>query len=133
MKYALDANTISFWIRGDIIVADKIRNEIKKGNMIVIPPTAYYEVQRGFMHKPAPRKEHVFSLICDSYGVGDMSFESWKEAADIYARSRKAGKPIEDSDILIAAYCKINDCTIVTNNTKHFDNIDGIDIIDWSK
>ena len=133
MKYALDANTVSFWVRGDITVADKIRSKIKKGNTIIIPPSTYYEVQRGFKHKSAPRKELVFSLICDSYGVGDMNLESWKEAADIYADSRKAGKPIEDSDVLLAAYCITNDCTLVTNNTKHFDNIDRLDIVDWSK
>ena len=132
MKYALDANTLSFWIRGDVIVADKIKDEIKKGNTLVIPPSVYYEVQRGFKHKSAPRKERVFSLICESYGIEDMSFESWKEAAEIYAHSRKIGRPIEDSDILIAAFCIINDCTLVTNNTKHFDNIDSLDVEDWS-
>ena len=133
MKYVLDANSISFWIRGDAIIADKIRNEISQGSSIVIPPTAYYEVLRGFKHKSAPKKEQVFSLICNSYDIGKMDISSWDEAAEIYAQSRKIGKAVEDSDILIAAYCIINGCTLVTNNTKHFVNISGLNTVDWSK
>jgi tRNA(fMet)-specific endonuclease VapC len=38
---------------------------------------------------------------------------------------------IGDADILIAAYCLVNDYTLVTNNTNDFNRIDGLKLVNW--
>ena len=88
-------------------------------------------LRRGFKHKAAPGKEFAFSLICKSSEIGEMTIAVWESAADIYAISRKVGKPIEDTDILIAAFCIVNNYTLVTNNIKHFKDIDGLIYENW--
>ena len=40
-----------------------------------------------------------------AYEIGEMNLAAWEETANIYAYTRKAGKPVEDTDILIAAFC----------------------------
>ena len=132
MIYALDTNIISFWTQKNLNVAGRLSHEISQGNTIVIPPSTYYEIRRGFKHKSAPGKEFAFSLICQALEIGEMNLSAWETAADIYANSRKIGKPIGDSDILIAAFCLVNACTLVTNNTKHFTGIAGLNIEDWT-
>jgi len=114
-------------------VVEQLNRAIRLGNEIVIPPSTYYEVRRGFKHKAAPGKELAFSLMCQSYEIGDMNLAIWETAADIYAYTRKAGKPVEDNDILIAAFCIVNGYTLVTHNTKHFGDIDGLQIVDWAE
>ena len=56
---------------------------------------------------------------------------------DLYAkekaRLRKAGTPIDDFDLLIAVTSVTHALTMVTNNTDHFNRIDGIDLEDWTK
>ena len=133
MKYALDTNTLSYWLQGNTSIAERISRAILHEDEIIIPPVAYYEILRGFKHKPAPKKEAAFSLICSTYGIGDMGIESWEHAAGIYGTSRKEGKPIEDTDILMAAFCFVNGCTLVTNNAKHFDGIEGLHLENWAE
>jgi len=61
-----------------------------------------------------------------------MNLAAWEEAATIYAQTRKAGRPVDDNDILIAAFCIVNGYTLVTNNTKHFTDINSLLIVDWA-
>ena len=60
-----------------------------------------------------------------------MTIETYDEAARQYVKLRNIGKPVSDADILIAAFCIVNDLIFVTHNTKHFVNIDELRIEDW--
>ena len=131
MIYALDTNIIAYWLQKNKQIAEHIQGAIKQGDTIIVPPPTYYEIRRGFKHKAAPAKEFAFSLICQSVEIGEMNMAAWEEAADIYGKSRKAGKPIEDTDILIAAFCIVNDYVLVTNNTDHFEGINGLQMVNW--
>jgi len=131
MIYAPDTNTISYWLQKNKQIAEQLNWAIRQGSTIIIPPSTYYEIRRGFKHKASPGKEFAFSLICKSYGIGEMNLAAWEKAADIYAKTRKSGKPIEDTDILIAAFCIVNNYTLVTNNVKHFEELDDLIFINW--
>ena len=52
-------------------------------------------------------------------------------AARLYAQLRRAGTPINDADILIAAIALENDCVLVTNNVRHFNRISGLTVENW--
>jgi tRNA(fMet)-specific endonuclease VapC len=131
MTYALDTNIISYLIQENKTVEERLNNLLKQGNMIVIPPTTYYEIKRGFKHKSAPKKEYAFSLVCKLFPIGEMNIKSWERAADVYAEGKKTGKTIEDTDILVAAFCIVNGYTLATNNSKHFKDIGGLIWENW--
>jgi predicted nucleic acid-binding protein len=48
MIYALDANAISYFIRGNERVTLHIKTALENRDDIIIPPVAYYEIRRGF-------------------------------------------------------------------------------------
>jgi predicted nucleic acid-binding protein len=129
--YALDSNTVSYFLRRNQEVTNKVWNAVPAGNQIVIPNIVYYEVKRGLLSIFAPRKIAAFNQLCKSYSVGTMDKETAEIAAVIYSKLKKKGRPIEDADLLIAAFCLQNDYTLVSNNVKHFDNIDGLKIENW--
>ena len=56
-------------------------------------------------------------------------------AADYYAKSRceqkLSGKPIGYMDTLIAAHAVAENLILVTHNTKHFEQIEGLKMEDW--
>jgi len=56
----------------------------------------------------------------------EVDIAIWKRAASIWAALRKMGKIVGDADILIAACCLENGYTLVTYNTKHFIDINGL-------
>ena len=131
MIYALDTNIISFFLKGNDIIRDKFKDTLTNGNTLVIPPIVYYEIKRGFYLNPAPAKEKTFNTMCEKYTVGVMNNRCFDAGAKIFA-DVKARNP-KDADILIAAFCIVNDYTLVTNNTKDFDDISGLNIVDWTK
>jgi tRNA(fMet)-specific endonuclease VapC len=55
---------------------------------------------------------------------------------DLYAkekaRLRKSGMGIDDFDLLIGVTAVTNNLIMVTNNTSHFQRIDGIALEDWT-
>jgi tRNA(fMet)-specific endonuclease VapC len=49
----------------------------------------------------------------------------------LYSSLRKSGKTIGDADILIAAIVIKNNGTLVSNNTKHYEAIEELKLINW--
>ncbi|GHU53288.1 hypothetical protein FACS1894200_13850 [Spirochaetia bacterium] len=56
ITYALDATIISYYLRKDSKIIEKIDATIGTRNQIVIPHIVYYEVRRGLLSKHAPKK-----------------------------------------------------------------------------
>lgn len=52
---------------------------------------------------------------------------------DIKSRLRAIGKPTGEVDALIAATAMTYDATLITNNLRHFENIEGLKTEDWLK
>jgi len=133
MIYALDTNIVSFLLRGDAAVAARWRHERLAGNPSTIPIVVYYEAKRGLVYSNSTTKLKNFEQLCSSLGVDDLSVEDADAASRVYSELRKIGRPIDDSDLLIAAQCLTRGYTLVTNNTKHFENVVGLSLEDWTK
>ena len=131
MIYALDANIISYILKDETEIVKQYHKEIRKGNEFIIPPIAFYEVKRGLLAKGLKTRQQIFNDFCQYIPVGDFSFPVLLKAAEIHALLRQQGNLIEDGDIFIAAYCIINDFTLVTNNIRHFERIDGLKLVNW--
>jgi tRNA(fMet)-specific endonuclease VapC len=63
---------------------------------------------------------------------------AWTEAAIWhYARQRRilkeAGTPIGEMDLLIASHALGDDLTLVTNNTREFERIEGLKLENWAQ
>ena len=131
MIYALDTNIIIHLINHDKAVLAKRDEVIESGSRFIIPPVVDYEMRRGFIYKPSPKKESLYFNLITHCGIGDMTSQAWFRAAKIYAELRRNNFTVGDSDILIAAFCIVNNYTLVTNNIKHFKDIDGLIHENW--
>ena len=131
MTYALDTNIIIHLLRGTQAPRDKRDEAIKKGNKITIPPFVDYEVQRGLLCNLSQGKEKAYQKFCSIFSVGEMNTDIWKRGADIYADLWKKRFTVGDADILIAAFCMVNDYTLVTDNINHFGIINGLTFENW--
>lgn len=54
------------------------------------------------------------------------------EAADIRAHLKRAGTPIGPYDLLIAAQARRAHTTLVTANTREFERVPGLVVMDWA-
>jgi predicted nucleic acid-binding protein len=129
--YALDSNIVSFYLRGNITVIENIEKAIGEDHSIVITPIAYYEVKRGLLLIDAVKQIKKFEDFCNLFQVGKLGDYLLEDAITIYVQERKEKRNIEDADILIAAFCLYNNYILVTDNTKHFTNIKGLNTVNW--
>ena len=81
--------------------------------------------------KPIPAHEKAYAVICDNCSLEDMTADVWELAARIYAELYTKHFTVKDADILIAAFCMVNGYTLVTANTKDFENIDNLQFVNW--
>jgi len=136
MIYALDTNTISFLLRQNRNPEVRRRFEeiIEHGDVYVIPPICHYEVNWYLIHKNATAQLRIFNeLYENSFSELNMGEAEFIKAAEIRANLESRGLPIgnKDADIFIAAHCLVNGYTLVTDNTRDFERIDGLKIANW--
>jgi tRNA(fMet)-specific endonuclease VapC len=129
--YVLDANIVSFYLKGHTTVIENIENALSSGSEIFIAPMAYYEVKRGLISVGAWKQLQKFEHFCRMFAVGEFSNSILDISAEIYAELRKKGRVVEDADIFIAAFCLKQGFTLVTHNTKHFEHITDLVLLDW--
>lgn len=132
MKYIIDTNIMTAIIKDDLNVKEKVIDVILRGHDLYINAITYYEIKRGLLVKDAYRQMEIFETLCNEYELvlfDDITI--FDNAAEIYANLRKEGITIEDADILIASLANTIDCILVTNNIRHFEDINGLIIENW--
>ena len=134
--YALDANTISYLLRAEGNVSANFQKEIlEANNPYVVPYIVVYEVKRWLYDKPTKQMQ-LFSKKFDLFFSAveedaEMGSDVWNTASQIYINLKHRGQLIGDADILIAAYCMVNDCTLVTRNERDFKRLSDLQLVNW--
>ena len=131
MIYALDTNIVSYILKGNTALNEQLNSVTKSGNKVVIPLMVYYEARRGLLNNNAMNKMRIFEKLCAKLKVNNLTTSDMDIAAAIYDKHKRSGTMIDDADILIAAQCINNNYTLITNNVKHFDNIDDLIFENW--
>jgi len=129
--FVLDSNILSFYLRQDQQIIQKVKNILLSGDEVIISPIAYYEVKRGLLVVKSEKRLREFFSLCRILGVGQLDNSLLDLAADIYCELRNKKQIVEDADILSGAFCKCHNFTLVTHNTKHFEAISGLSYCDW--
>jgi len=78
----------------------------------------------------------MYNVLVEHTGysnVAELDFASWKYSEQVYAGLYRKRLTIGELDILIAAFCIVNGYTLVTDNTRHFENIDVLKIVNWAQ
>ena len=132
MRYVLDTNVIIDLLNLTPSTLQHLDKAQKSNNKIVIPSIVNYEIKRGFYYKPALKKQKGYDYISKNFMLLDIDEKAWDCAALTWSQLRKQGITIGEVDLLIAAQCLAHNYTLVTANTKHFEIIDGLAVVDWT-
>lgn len=133
MKYLLDTNVSSDFMRNNENVVQNMENALANGDEIYICSIVYYEIVRGLKVAGKFKRLRDFNIFYENYDklyFDRENFEVVEKAIEIYVQLHK-GKQIEDNDIFIAATAIVNDCTLVTANIKHFERVENLKLINW--
>lgn len=131
MKYFIDTNIVSYYLKGIESVRQRIFNLLATGNEVKIPRVVFYETERGLLASDASKKLKTFLDFSSALGVVEMTEHTFSLAARIYAKLHKQGQLIEDDDIFIGASALENSATLITNNARHLSRIENLQIEIW--
>lgn len=133
--YFLDANVLIHYANDD-----RRRNKIDKhiarvgAENVKISSITLYEIHTKLIKAKVskPNVDRLAAIIKD-FGVRNFNSAAALAAAKARVLLEETGKPIGDSDQLLAGHAKAEKAVIVTNNTKHFIRVHGLKLEDWIK
>ena len=129
----IDTDILSFYFKGDERVVTRFGEYLKEFDQVNISIVTYYEIIAGLKFKKAKRQRQDFEDFINDNNIINISEESAKISGDIYADLRHRGITIGTSDILIAGIAIENGLTLITNNEKHYESIQGLNIENWKR
>lgn len=91
-----------------------------------------FELTTGVLKSQNPqRAQAALDLMMEDLTIFDLTPESAKEAARIRTDLERSGTPIGPYDLLIAGIALSNGLTLITNNTREFERIEGLRVEKW--
>ena len=113
---------------------ETVLNQLKKYDKgkICISAITLAELEYGVSKSSSPSKNQLALTIFLS-GISVLPFDEKAavEYGNIRAELEKQGKPIGANDLLIAAHARSLNFTLVTNNTKEFNRVNGLKVENW--
>jgi tRNA(fMet)-specific endonuclease VapC len=128
IRYLLDTNIISFYLKGEPSPKEKVLNNI---GSIAISIISYYEIVSGLQSINAAKRIDEFDKFCELIDIINLDKVSILSSCKIYSSLKKSGNLIDDIDILIAGIAKSNNLIMVTDNTHHFERVEGLKVENW--
>ena len=132
MQYLLDTNTCVFFLRGKLNLDDIIKDKGREN--CFISEITVLELRFGAENSDKNQKSNkAVDAFINGLSIIPI-YGSIKRYAKEKVRLRKIGKPLHDEfDLLIGVTSIENKLTLVTDNTKDFERLDGIKLENWFK
>ncbi len=129
--FLLDTDTVIFNMKGNTNVQNNLRQHINDSISISVITLMelYYGARKSQKVAINLAKIKMLEQSIETLPVG---LESTEIFGLIKAQLETAGNRLDDFDLLIASCAMAHNLTLVTNNTKHFQRIDGLNLTNWA-
>jgi tRNA(fMet)-specific endonuclease VapC len=129
--FLLDTNIIIAYLKGNHAIRDKIISNIEE---IAVSTLVIAELNYGAKSSQYPEKNlEKLSRFIDIIQIIPFDLSCAIKFGDIKSKLRAIGKPTGEVDALIAATAMTHDAVLITNNLRHFENIEGLKTEGWLK
>lgn len=130
-QYLVDTNICVYYMKGLYGLQEKVR-KVGSENCLISEITLA-ELKYG-VENSQHREKNAVALNRFLTGVTIIPiFSCFDVYAKEKARLRKAGRIVDDFDLLIGATAVANNLIMVTNNLNHLGRVKDIRIEDWTK
>ncbi|SEJ29599.1 tRNA(fMet)-specific endonuclease VapC [Dyadobacter sp. SG02] len=131
MKYLLDTNIVAYIIKKrPLEVLHKLQSldwtEIAISSIVVAE--LWYGVEKSQLKE---QNKTALEAFLRPFTVLDFDTQAAEAYASIRADLESKGKIIGANDLLISAHALSHGLILVTNNTKEFDRVGGLQIENW--
>lgn len=129
--------TLQYLVDSDWVIENFHKNELICQKLIELKPQgiglsiiSVAELYEGaHFAKDLLKSTKAVEEFLTEFPILGLSREICKLFGRERGRLRRLGKPLPDFDLLIAVTCLHHGLTLLSNNRKHFEMIDGLEII----
>lgn len=126
----LDTDSVSYALRGEGQVGAAILRH--RPSELCISAITLSELRFGAARRKSARLDQAIDAFAANVSVMPFDEACAGVFGRIAAELADKGAPIGEFDVLIAAHAMALDLTLVTNNTKHFKRVRGLEIANWA-
>lgn len=129
--YLLDTDTLIYFLKGnaDVIGNFKANMDTPKAISVITYGELVYGAQKSESTTANLAKVHRLAEI---YPVIDVTRAVMDSFGDIKAQLSASGDTIDDFDLLIGCTALTLSYAVVTNNTRHYEKIPGLSVLNWA-
>ena len=130
--YLLDTDIVIYSLKGHPAVKKNLERNLHAALKISI--VTLMELYYGaYKSQKVTSNLSKIKSIEESVEIIPIGRESAELFAMLKASLEKAGAPLDDFDLILAACALANDLVLVTNNVKHFERIEGLRLTNWAQ
>lgn len=130
--YLLDTDIVIYSLKGHYAVKKNLERNLHVSLKISI--VTLMELYYGaYKSQKVTSNIGKIKRIEDTIDIIALGRESAEIFAMLKADLEKAGIPLNDFDLILAACALSHDLVLVTNNVKHFQRIQGLKLENWAE
>jgi tRNA(fMet)-specific endonuclease VapC len=129
-RYMLDADTVSYALRGQGQVAARLLEH--QPSELCVSAITLAELNFGAEVRRSPRIRRAIRSFIKDVAVVPFDQGSAERFAVVAAALSTRGQAIGLYDTLVAAQALALGLTVVTNNTRHFNRVPGLAVENWA-
>lgn len=132
MKYMLDTNICIHVIknRPETVIRNFLKHETSE---LCISSITYAELMHGVeKSQDAERNRVAITLFLSPLSVLEFDNYAAEEYGKVRTELERKGTPIGPMDTLIAAHARAENLILVTNNTREFNRVEGLNVENWT-
>ena len=129
--YLLDTDSVIYFLKGNETVTGnfKAHMDTPKALSVITYGELVYGCRKS--QRPSANLAKIYRLA-ELYPVIDVTRSVMDSFGDIKAQLSASGQTVDDFDLLIGCSALTLNYAVVTNNTRHYEKIPGLRVINWS-
>lgn len=126
-KYLIDSDILIYFLKGKQEVVERL-SQIPIDDLYISRINYTELIYGAYNSSKINQNLKVIEPFLDSFKVLEFTKISSLIFAKEKARLKKNGNIIADMDLMIASIAIENDCTLISNNIKHFDRVQNLEL-----
>lgn len=133
MSLCLDTNVLIDALRRRHPVLGRWQEAVGQASPLVVSSLVLNELEAGaeLSARPALHRARLHELLVYAEII-DFDADDARVSGRVRAALQRSGRPIGPIDTLIAGQALARGWTVVTSNVRHFGQVEGLSIIDWT-
>ena len=131
MIYLLDTDTVSYLLKNNEVVLRNSAKTASAGWVLSAITVCELESVRGPQVSPDSWRARIDPFV-QAVPVLPFGQQEARKGGEITRYLAEKGLPSGPYDILIAAQALVAGVTLVTHNTRHFEQIPALRLVDWA-